>query len=468
VKRREVIRKLAYTVPAGIALPHLISCESELEGSAFTGNVIVIGAGAAGMHAAHLLNRSSINVQILEASGVSGGRIRYLQGFSDFPLELGTDEIYGNDNIWYEIVSSAGVTVKERVLLSRYVLDGTVGTAEEFQNDVDFQIAQGFKNEIVNYQGPDISVNNGISAAGIKSRVHHILNGEIGNKYGTSNERLGMRGVSEQQNIFQGGPGIYIVEGQSFITVINSAFSDILSKIVYNTPVTSINYSGEKVEVMDSNGGVHTADKVVITVPVSILKDNDISFTPSLPGTKTNAIQNIGMDAGMKFALSFDANFWGDNTTSIISDGIVPRYYAPGIGRSSSNSVLAAYVMGDQAEFLKDFEEGQIYETMLDELDRIYDGNASRLVSRDIDENVLGVVMNWTKEPYIRGAYSYPKVGSTLARETLALPVQNKLFFAGEATGLRGDFGMVQGALSSAERVHEEIIAAIAEDLASS
>jgi len=280
----------------------------------------------------------------------------------------------------------------------------------------------------------------------------------------------GLECVEFQNNkiYFRGGPGIYIVEGQSFITVINSAFSDILSKIVYNTPVTSINYSGEKVEVMDSNGGVHTADKVVITVPVSILKDNDISFTPSLPGTKTNAIQNIGMDAGMKFALSFDANFWGDNTTSIISDGIVPRYYAPGIGRSNSNSVLAAYVMGDQAEFLKDFEEGQIYETMLDELDRIYDGNASRLVSRDIDENVLGVVMNWTKEPFIRGAYSYPKVGSTLARETLALPVQNKLFFAGEATGLRGDFGMVQGALSSAERVHEEIIAAIAEDLASS
>lgn len=468
MKRREVIRKIAYTVPAGMAFPHLFGCTTNDDDgdSAFTGKIIVIGAGAAGMYMAFLLNQKGMNVEILEASSRNGGRIQYLQGFSDFPLELGADEIYGNNHIWHELITGMGITVIERAPRPVYVLDGVPGTAEDYQNDTDFQVAQGFKNEIPNYQGPDITIQNAITSAGIKNRVHHIMNAEIGNQYGTSNDRLSIRGASSQQNNFEGGSGIYVVQGQSHITILNSVFASIRDKIKHNTPVSSIDYTGALVEIRDTNGEVHSAEKVIITVPISILKDGDISFTPTLSGSKLNAIQNLGMDAGMKVAIAFNANFWGADTTSIISDGVVPRYYAPGLGRSNSNSVLTAYIMGEQAEFLNNFEDKQIYESLLAELDVLYHGNASRLVARDKEENIQGVVKNWTKEPYIKGAYSYPKVGSSLAREILALPVDNRLFFAGEATGLKGDFGTVQGALTSAERVLEEIVEAIAKDLA--
>ena len=468
MKRREVIRKIAYTVPAGMAFPHLFGCTTNDDDgdSAFTGKIIVIGAGAAGMYMAFLLNQKGMNVEILEASSRNGGRIQYLQGFSDFPLELGADEIYGNNHIWHELITGMGITVIERAPRPVYVLDGVPGTAEDYQNDTDFQVAQGFINEIPNYQGPDITIQNAITSAGIKNRVHHIMNAEIGNQYGTSNDRLSIRGASSQQNNFEGGSGIYVVQGQSHITILNSVFASIRDKIKHNTPVSSIDYTGALVEIRDTNGEVHSAEKVIITVPISILKDGDISFTPTLSGSKLNAIQNLGMDAGMKVAIAFNANFWGADTTSIISDGVVPRYYAPGLGRSNSNSVLTAYIMGEQAEFLNNFEDNQIYESLLAELDKLYHGNASRLVARDKEENIQGVVKNWTKEPYIKGAYSYPKVGSSLAREILALPVDNRLFFAGEATGLKGDFGTVQGALTSAERVLEEIVEAIAKDLA--
>jgi len=470
LKRREVIRKIAYAVPAGMAFPHLLGCNAVDEDgdSAFTGKIIVIGAGAAGMYIAHLLNQKGMEVEILEASDRNGGRIQYLQGFSDFPLELGADEIYGNNHIWHELITGMGITVKERIPLPVYFIDGVPGTAEDYQNDTDFQVAQGFKNEIPNYQGPDITVQNAITSAGIKERVYHMLNAEIGNQYGTSNDRLSIRGAAGQQNSFEGGSGIYIAEGQSHITIFNSVFAGIRDKIKYNTPVTSIDYTGDLVDIRDSNGEVHSADKVVITVPIPILKDGTISFTPGLPGSKLNAIQNLGMDAGMKVALAFNANFWGADTSSIISDGVAPQYFAPGIGRSKTNSVLSAYIMGEQAEFLGNFEDEQIYETLLAELDQMYNGNASRLVAKDKEENILGVVKNWTKEPYIKGAYSYPKVGTSLARETLALPVDNRLFFAGEATGLKGDFGTVQGALNSSVRVLEEIVEAIAKDLAPS
>ncbi len=468
MKRREIIRRLAYALPAGIIAPGFISsCTSSDDNgnSAFKGTVSVIGAGISGLYIAHLLNEQGVNVQIYEASGVHGGRIKYLQGFSDFPLELGADEILGNDNIWYNMVQQSGITIKEREMLRHYVLDGKIGPAEDFSNDVDFLLSQGFREQLPNYLGPDVTTIAAINKAGIKERVHFILNTEIGNAYGTDNSNLGMRGISEQQKNWQGGSGIHILEGQSQITVVNSLFSKVLSKISYNTPILSIDYTGEKVELGAASGDIITTDMVVITVPLSILKDKDISFSPDLPSIKLNAIDSLGMDSGLKAALAFNGNFWGANTTSIISDGMIPRFYTPGIGRSLSNSVLAAYVMGDKSEALGVMDDQQIYQQMLLELDELYNGNASRLVVKDRDENILGVVQNWSKETYIKGAYSYPKVGSSLSGEILALPVDDKLFFAGEATAKNFDFGTIQGALTSSERVFDEVIEAIAKSL---
>jgi hypothetical protein len=73
-----------------------------------------------------------------------------------------------------------------------------------------------------------------------------------------------------------------------------------------------------------------------------MLKEGSINFTLALLGSKLNALNNPGMDSGIKVFIRFNGNFWPGNTGSIISDGIVPRYYSPGICRSEPNNVLAA------------------------------------------------------------------------------------------------------------------------------
>jgi len=467
LKRRELIRKLALSVPAGMMIPGMISCSKEDgdKNSAFKGKVSVIGAGPSGLYIAYLLGKQGLTVEVFEAAPTHGGRIKYLEGFSDFPLELGSDELLGNDHLWYRFVESAGITIKERTPSRIYNLDGKLGTAEDFGDDVDFLLARGFREQLPNYQGPDVTVEAAINKAGIKERVHFIMDAEIGNLYGTNNSELGMRGISEQQKNWKGGTGIHILEGQSQTAVINSTFSTVLPKIKYNTPIVSVNSTGEQIELGSENGENFTTDMVVVTVPISILKDGDISFSPPLPAIKQNALNNIGMDYGLKAALAFNGNFWGNNSTSIVTNGIIQRFYAPGIGRSVSNSVLAAYVMGTQAAELGNLSNEEIYQVMLDELDAIYNGNASRLVSKDQDEVIQGVVQDWGKEPYIKGAYSYPKIGSSLSGEILGLPLEDRIFFAGEATAQNSDFGTVQGAFTSSERVLQEVIEAIAKSL---
>lgn len=467
MKRRDVLQKLAYTVPAGFLLPGLVGCEPKNnEGdSAFTGKVSVIGAGPAGLYTAFLLQNAGVNVEVFEASNDVGGRMRYLEGFSDFPLELGADELIGNDHQWYRFVEAAGITIKERTPFRVYNLDGQLGDAETFADDVDFLLAQGFREQIPNYLGPDVTVAAAINKAGIKERVHFIMDAEIGNAYGTNNSELGMRVISEQQKNWKGGDGIHILEGQTNYSVLKSTFSTVIPKISFNTPIVSINYTGEQIELGGAGGESFTTDMVVVTTPLSILKSGDISFTPALPAIKQNALNSLGMDAGLKAALAFNGNFWGNNTSSIITEGPIQRFYAPGLGRSVSNSVLAIYAMGSQAEELGALSEEEVYQVMLDELDAMFNGNASRLVVRDQDDVILGVVQDWAKEPYIKGAYSYPKIGASLSPEILGLPVDDRVFFAGEATATNYDFGTVQGALTSAERVLDEVREAIAKIL---
>jgi monoamine oxidase len=465
LNRREVIKKLALSLPAGFVLPALQGCSTDDENvGSFDAKIVVIGAGAAGLHTASLLLSQGISVQVLEASSDFGGRIAYFkEGLTDFPLELGADEIIGNDNSWYELTNKTGVPIKNTESVVRYVLDGQIGTSEDFEFDTDFQIARGFRDAIPGYQGSDITVQNAIQSAGIKPRVQHILEGEIGNQYGSSNSRVGMRGISTSQRANATIGDAYVVEGQSHYTIFSSVFAAVKPHIQYNSPVTNIDYTGAKVIVSVEGGEDIEADKVVVTVPLSILQEGSVQFTPSLPGSKLNAINNLGMDAGMKVAIRFNGTFWGQETTSIISDGIVPRYYAPGIGRSKSNSVLSGYIMGSEADFLRQLPEEEIFNTLIAELDEMYDGNASRLVSIS-ESGIDGVIKDWQAEPYIKGAYSYPKVGSSLARETLALPVNKQIFFGGEATDSRGNFGTVQGALDSGSRVVDELLQVLAEE----
>jgi monoamine oxidase len=162
------------------------------------------------------------------------------------------------------------------------------------------------------------------------------------------------------------------------------------------------------------------------------------------------------MDPGMKVFLRFSKNFWGDTTSSVFAPGSVPEYISSGLNRGDRNKVLTALINGEKALILGEMEDDAILSQLIGELDGIY-GAAVASVNF-----IEGIVKNWTKEPYIRGVYSFPNVGSLNSnRSIIAQSVNNKLFFAGEATNANGNFGTIHGAVETAERVVDEIIAVL-------
>lgn len=462
MKRREILQKLAYTIPAGMIFPSLLSSCAPKDPPlkpVYDGKVIIIGAGAAGLHAAQLIKNKNVTVEILEASNLFGGRIKINSDFFDFPLEQGADYIYGNDNPWYNGVNDSGITLVEVPKNPSYVMDGIPKFNSELSSDpadIDFINAQSFIANLKNYTGPDLTLQNAVVSASIAQRAHHVVEGEVATPYGATYNNLSVKGISENLKNWNGGEGRYFSTNQSLIQVLSHLYNDVLSLVKFNTPITSINYSDpSNIVLTDTSGVTHECTRVIITVPLAVLKSDAITFNPSLPLINTSAWNRIGMAGGIKVTLSFFANFWDKTATSIYTEGYAREYYAPGIGRNNANRVLSANIMGDQADAMAGKTDEEIIALLLADLDAIYPAQSGQASHNFDGDN--SYVFDWSKQEYIKGAQSYPLVSGTGAPSAMATPVQNRIFWAGEATAFKGNNATVQGAIESSERAAVEL-----------
>ncbi|MBX2964751.1 MAG: FAD-dependent oxidoreductase [Cyclobacteriaceae bacterium] len=483
MKRRTAIKHIGLGVSAGLALPWLSSCKENDPGPEiqYDGVVGIIGAGAAGLLAADILLAKGVKVKIFEASDQLGGRVRSLRRndlqseslvvfptalpYSDFPLELGADRVIGSDSRWAEIIELMKVPLVDfrSASADSFFIDDAVLSEVDALLDADFLNAKNFRDSFASFSGgAGLSVLQAAQAAGVATRMNDIINSWLGNAYGSSANRIGAQALAEAL-------AQVTHDGKEFTSSTNPLQDVLLSRYVravptvqYNTKIQSVNYGGEKVEITHS-GGTDTVDKVIVTVPVSILKSGDISFSPALPSAKVSALSRIGMDASMRVILEFKRNFYGEATAALFGGTQGPDYLNNAIGRSELNRTLSVTINGEKAEQLSALSANEIVLQLLSEMDAVFDGKATENIRRDtVDNSLVYTLKDWTKDPLIKGGVSYPLPGGTNSDRTdLGAPVGDKLFFAGEATDDTGEFGTVSGALKSGERAAYEVIDAI-------
>jgi monoamine oxidase len=471
MKRRKFLRQIGYSLPIALSLPNLMaSCGGEEDDGIPNVDrfkkyqVIIIGAGASGLYAGWYLQSRGFKVTVLEASGQIGGRIRSLNDFADFKIELGAEEIHGDLTEWYKIVQQAGASLLNQSTTDYFAFKQDLSNPAEALLKTEVQANQynDFINSIAfvenasSYSGPDISVEQHFNSTGISWNLKGVVNGMLGNEYGTSDAYLSIKGLAEEDALWSAGDENYTLKDKSFSEILETKFGPVLDNVVKNTQVKTVNHQGEKIILTDQTGKTWEADRVIVTVPLTVLKSGDISFTPSLPSAKQDAIDSIGMGAGMKVIFKFSQPFWEDLLTedlgAIIGYNQVPQLWATSAGRGNI-PVLTALIMGDRAEQYSSMGN-DAKNSLLFELDNIFGGTfASNAILND------GVfIQDWKKEPFIKGAYSFPKVGGGLAfRQVLASPIDDRLFFAGEATHYEGHSATVHGAIETAIRAIEEL-----------
>lgn len=294
----------------------------------FSGKVIIIGAGAAGMTAGYLLNKYNIDFQIIEASSHYGGRVKRADNFADFPIDIGAEWIHEDPSV-----------------LTRLISD------ESVQGNI----------EIIPYS---------------PETIYNWNNGKLKKQNWASNF------YSEykfKNTTWFGFFENYIVPG-------------IEDKIMLNSPVTAIDHSGDKVIVTTENNGTFEADKVLVTVPLKILQKEMIDFNPEMPSEKQDAINSVVVPDGIKVFIEFSEKFYPDMLLigGLISAAQSQEYlyYDAAFRKDAEKNVLGLFTVGDIATPLASLNsDDEIIEAVMNELDTIFDSKASETYIKHIIQN---------------------------------------------------------------------------------
>ena len=470
-------RALKLAAGAGLSMSGPFISLSQANDSAY--DVIVIGAGMAGLYATKQLLAQGYKVRVLEASDRHGGRI-YSQTLGDTRIDMGAEEHYlkQNNPIYKSVVKKLGkdayaVTYDQDTLIS---MDGGQLCWEETGSCSDDPDINNYWKYLSHYGNPskqtdfsttmadEVLANYGVDK---NHRAYHLYDSGIaGSIYGASLQNIGAASLATQDWKWTLSEDIRVLAPRDigYLDILDRIWwNDLLPHVSLNSPVTEIDTKRENVTVIDDNGRIYSAKKVIITASIGVLQSETIRFTPELPKETVHAYSNIGMGRGMKVALRFKDQFWDSKMTYLITEGLSSSAWVPSsYKKDSPDNIVMCYPMGDNAQLLVDIANKQgnasagdqaIVQVMLKDLDLIFGGKASELY-------LDSLVQNWTSDPFVRGSYSYPMLKTyatpTSLRQQLAKPVADQLFFAGEGTN-NANPSCVPGALQEGARAAKQI-----------
>jgi monoamine oxidase len=412
--------------------------------------IIIIGAGIAGLAAAKKLKEHGYSVLVLESQEKIGGRLR-----TDRSLGIAFDEganwIHGpkgNPITALATQSGANTFLTDDESLRIYDQNGkeynTVFLDDEYTL---FEKAL----EAVR------------KAGNTNKSFEEIFNALYPEK---GKERLWKYMLSAYLEFDTGGDisnvsSKYFYDDEEFSgadVIITNGFDKVASflgkglDVKLNSRVSEINYEANK-PFVKANGITFEADYVMVTVPLGVLKNKSIVFSPTLPGDKTKAIENTQMGNVNKFLLVWKSAFWDASTQYI---GYTPEtkgkfnYFMNMNKFLPASNALMTFAFGKYASQTESMTDAQVISEIMATLKAIYGNNLTNPSSF--------LRTKWGLNPNSFGSYSFATVGTTSEDfNTMGQSVQNKVFFAGEHTE-KEYRGTVHGAYLSGIREAEKII----------
>jgi monoamine oxidase len=436
-------------------------------------DVLVLGAGVSGLAAAARLTQAGCTVRVLEARDRVGGRIHTVRGDRwPVPVELGAEFVQGRVPALLALARQAGLPIIElggaRWLAragQRARAEALLSRLDEVESRLPHLPAQD-----------DQSLEQALAGRGTDAGLADIgglVRAWIAAYDAADPARVSIRSLlreREAERQIQGDRIFRLVTGYDGIPdVLRAHIPPDRGRVHLDTVVTEVHWAPGAVAVETrgapgAGGGSFTARRLVVALPLGVLQASPteiagVRFVPAL-AEKEPAVRGLDMGHVVKVVFAFKERFWewafphshADKLGFLLSPDEPFRGWWTGYPILAP--ILVAWAGGPAADALAGLDRQQRTDRALDSLARLV--QVSRAV---VDDQVVAWdTHDWAADPFARGAYSYVRVGGMEAQAVLAGPVENTLFFAGEATELAGHQATVHGAMSAGQRAADEVL----------
>jgi len=423
-------------------------------------DVIVVGAGIAGLATARALALNGSSVVVLEARDRIGGRT-WTDDTLGVPVDLGASWIHGVDgNPLWSLAEAFDIETVE-FSVGSFQFDGRPIAWHDPSGarlaDVpsgaflaDLHTVDELLPAAVTAAAPGTSYADVVASVveslgwgdGRALRVEEYMAHRSEDLCGAPVTDLDAHGLDEEhvagdEVVFPGGYGQYV-----------TALADGLD-VRTEAVVTLVEQNDERVRVTTADGAVFCAEHVVVTVPLGVLKAGDVRFDPPLIAPAAGAVERLGMGVYDKVFLRFPSKFW---------DAWVIRQQGPAgsdwhswydMSRVTDEPVLAALVGGDSARRLESLSDDEVVAEGMAALRYMY--------GQDVPTPDAVRITRWAADPFTRGSYSYLHVGASTEDHDLLGTPSGRVQLAGEATW-SDDPATVHGALLSGLRAANRIL----------
>ena len=473
--------------------------------AAFDVDVAVVGAGAAGLSAARALAGAGVRVLVLEARDRIGGRIATVRDAAlPVPIELGAEFVHGMPDSLLGIVAAAGLTMVDVPDEPWRLRDGALVPAPEVR-----ELTRAVLDRL-STDGPDRPFAAFLEAE-LSSRewadARALTTAYVEGFHAADVSRIGTRGLALAESGARqpgGDRQFRILSGYDGVARWLAGGPGLEGAVRLNHVVTHVRRrpGGVELDVRTRTGsrlGTVSARCAVLTFPIGVLAATDgtaPSFEPPLPDGHREAIRTLSMGDVYKLVLRFRERFWEgapgapreDRETSR-RDEDRARGEATGAGEAPAGESRPRGPDRSAMTFLYGGSPFTVFWTALPVRAPVLVAwagapAARRLAAGPVEQAVAAAVealacllgtdrafvesrleawyhQDWIHDPFSRGAYSYLPVGGLEAQAVLRRPVDEVLFFAGEALAGEGEIGTVHGAIDSGRRAAAEVLRAL-------
>ncbi|XP_064137262.1 lysine-specific histone demethylase 2 isoform X6 [Loxodonta africana] len=414
-------------------------------------SVIVVGAGPSGLAAARQLHNFGIKVTVLEAKDRIGGRVWDDKSFKGVTVGRGAQIVNGCINNPVALMcEQLGISMHkfgERCDLIQEggrITDPTIDKRMDFHFNALLDVVSEWRKDKTQLQ--DVPLGEKIE------EIYRAFIKESGIQFSELEEQVLQFHLSNLE--YACGSNLHQVSARSWDhneffaqfagdhTLLTPGYSVIIEKLAegldiqLKSPVQSIDYSGEEVQVTTTDGTVCVAQKVLVTIPLALLQKGAIQFNPPLSEKKMKAINSLGAGIIEKISLQFPYRFWDNKVQGADFFGHVPPSASKrglfavfyDMDPQKKHSVLMSVIAGEAVASVKSLDDKQILQLCMATLRELFK-------EQEVPDPTKCFVTRWSADPWIQMAYSFVKTGgSGEAYDIIAEEIQGTIFFAGEAT----------------------------------